>query len=265
MSQWAGRGAQIRSRGTTGRLLAEYQVRKLRRSKADLEFAECLRLAEPGSLAVDVGAYVGTFALGMAKSVGRSGLVMALEPQPKVYEQLLNATWASRVIPLNLAASEAAGWATFAVPVSERGMLAAQLGSLERRDLVGPTDSFDVRLARLDDLIGGTRRVSLLKIDVEGHERQVLAGAAEIIKAHKPSLVIEIEQRHLPVGSVADIVQPLISDGYECRFVGRGTILPWAEFDLERDQTQWLMPDGSFKSTTTGLQYGNNFIFTRRA
>ena len=48
----------------------------------------------------------------------------------------------------------------------------------------------DVRCERLDDIYTGVP--SLMKIDVEGHELQVLKGAEETIKQHKPTLLVEI-------------------------------------------------------------------------
>lgn len=47
-----------------------------------------------------------------------------------------------------------------------------------------------VQCAKLDDIYDGVP--SLIKIDVEGHELQVLEGAKETIKKHKPTLLVEI-------------------------------------------------------------------------
>jgi hypothetical protein len=48
----------------------------------------------------------------------------------------------------------------------------------------------DVSCERLDDIYTGIP--SIMKIDVEGHELQVLKGATDTIKKHKPVLLIEI-------------------------------------------------------------------------
>ena len=47
-----------------------------------------------------------------------------------------------------------------------------------------------VNCERLDDIYDGVP--SLMKIDVEGHELNVLKGATETIKKHKPAILIEI-------------------------------------------------------------------------
>src|SRR5204863_8585379 len=62
---------------------------------------------------------------------------------------------------------------------------------------IGPActghDALQVPLRRLDSLAAerGLTRLDLIKIDVEGHERQVLDGAAVILERHRPVLVIE--------------------------------------------------------------------------
>ena len=56
----------------------------------------------------------------------------------------------------------------------------------------GPGDRFDVPLRRLDDLVQG--EVSLLKIDVEGAELDVLAGAEKLLASH-PRIIVE-SQNH---------------------------------------------------------------------
>jgi hypothetical protein len=48
----------------------------------------------------------------------------------------------------------------------------------------------NVNCERLDDIYTGVP--SFVKIDVEGHELQVLKGAEETIKKHKPVLLVEI-------------------------------------------------------------------------
>lgn len=50
--------------------------------------------------------------------------------------------------------------------------------------------NFAIQLKRLDDVYTGTP--SVMKIDVEGHEMDVLKGADETIRKHKPALIVEI-------------------------------------------------------------------------
>ena len=46
----------------------------------------------------------------------------------------------------------------------------------------------------------GFASVGLIKIDAEGHEEAVLKGAADTLSRWRPSLIVEIEERHNPGG-----------------------------------------------------------------
>lgn len=50
------------------------------------------------------------------------------------------------------------------------------------------------------------RRVSLVKIDTEGHEAFVLAGMRKLLETHRPVLIVETDSR--------EIVADLASMGY---------------------------------------------------
>jgi FkbM family methyltransferase len=205
---------------------------------------------------------VGNYTRALAKAVGRRGRVLAVEPSPVVFEELIRSTWAARVAALNLAASSEPGWAQLSVPVDLRGNTQDQLATLEQRDH-RLTRVVPVRRVRLDDLIGADRPVSLIKIDVEGHESDVLLGATETLDRHRPSLVIEIEQRHLVGRSVADVVSWLVDRRYACFGLRERALLPWSEFDVDRDQSQWVRAREPFGPTvlTDARRYVNNFAF----
>lgn len=254
-------GRLLRATAPTARVLTEYRVRGLTRAELSADVAHCMRLATPGSTAIDVGASVGNYALAMSKAVGRNGRVLALEANPTVFGELVHSTWGSRVSPLNLAASNTSGWATMKVPVGKDGQQNKWLATLEARDQDGV--SFEVQCTRLDDLADGARPVSVIKIDVEGHEAKVIEGATEVIERNSPALVIEIEERHLVGRSVADVVKLLTDRGYECSGIHGRALLPWSEFDIARWQTEWLAKDPAWQQRHK-LDYVNNFLFTRR-
>jgi hypothetical protein len=52
-----------------------------------------------------------------------------------------------------------------------------------------------------------------MKIDVEGHELEVLKGAAGLVEQDKPVLLIEIEERHCP-GNLKEVPKWLARFGY---------------------------------------------------
>jgi len=112
-----------------------------------------------------------------------------------------------------------------------------------------------VKLCRLDDICREIRtRISLIKIDVEGHELEVLLGSVDTLRRHRPVLLIEIEQRHSPV-PISETFDFLMSLGYSGEFVDAdGRCQPLLCFDVTEHQTQRLNAVGK-------PEYINAFVF----
>ena len=88
------------------------------------------------------------------------------------------------------------------------------------------TDSSKVTIetSTLDDIIG-TKNCSLIKLDVEGHEKEVLMGSTGIIKNHSPSLLIEIntcllEQNNTDPREIFKVLDDLSYDIFICTYQG---------------------------------------------
>ena len=56
-------------------------------------------------------------------------------------------------------------------------------------------ENFKINSKRIDD-INFKNKISFIKIDVEGHEIEVINGAKLTIKKNKPILLVEIEEQH---------------------------------------------------------------------
>ena len=139
---------------------------------------------EFGGAFVDVGANIGVYTTRYASAFTH---IIAIEPNPAAY-YILRANLAlgriQNVVPLLVGCSDHAG--TGQLHVAAGGMLGwSRLGS----DATWDQYRIEVPLDMLDNLIrktGLSERVSLLKIDVEGHETQVLRGAAKTLAQHRP-------------------------------------------------------------------------------
>ena len=148
------------------------------------------QLLRPGHIAIDVGANVGAHTLHFAQLVGPTGKVFAFEPQRVIFQLLCaNMMLNERlnVHAFHAAAGRSAG--TIQVPTlnfeSEDNF-----GSLELTDAPqGET----VPLIALDSLEIPALR--LLKIDAEGMEADVLAGAQDQIARHRPFLYVENDRQ----------------------------------------------------------------------
>jgi FkbM family methyltransferase len=135
------------------------------------------RLADPADVAADVGANVGYFTSLLAVRCRR---VLAFEPHPLVRGRLASnvARWGPagrRVVIDERAVSRASGRATLREP---RDFLSRQ-GSATLTETAAP-DGPEVVTASLDESVAA-ERVTLLKVDVEGHELAVFEGASGIL------------------------------------------------------------------------------------
>jgi FkbM family methyltransferase len=147
--------------------------------------------ARPGTVAMDVGANVGITTIPMACALWPDGRVIACEPSSENAERLsanVHRNGLTNVEVLEVAASNCDG--------HTRLQLASDPAyhSITRVAQEKATGRYiDVPVSRLDTIWerGGRPRVSLIKIDVEGAELEVLKGSVRLIEACKPDLLVE--------------------------------------------------------------------------
>ena len=139
----------------------------------NLEELAFLRAHTPdGGVFVDIGAHVGTYALPLARKVGRNGAVIAIEPHPVAHARLAFNRAASDLPQVRLVAA-AAG------PSDGELLIETDAHNLGASHVpTGNASSGAVRVPALtlqkilDD--AGVVKVDTLKIDVEGFEDRVL-------------------------------------------------------------------------------------------
>jgi FkbM family methyltransferase len=94
--------------------------------------------------------------------------------------------------------------------------------------------------------------ISLIKIDVEGHEESVIEGARKTIELNQPAFIIESEDRHNP-GAPRRLVATMSRFGYRAFYL---------QGDKLRDIATLGDKDIDPKNLQDGLRpYVNNFIF----
>lgn len=152
------------------------------------------QLAAAGTC-LDIGANIGNHALFFADHFAA---VLAFEPNPRTFRLLaLNAELRPNIRCCNVGLSDADGPARLAVTADNLGMATLHGGA---------GAAVDCELRRLDglDLLDG-QRVSLMKIDVEGHEAAVLRGATALLARDRPVVVLEQTAAEIEGGSSAAI------------------------------------------------------------
>jgi FkbM family methyltransferase len=143
-------------------------------------------------MAVDAGANFGLYSWYLSKIYPR---VVAFEPNPEAATPLLAARL-SNVEVIHEGLSSQAGSAKLWIPMS-KGVMMAGWGSLDRENLPGADKAIElsIQLCTLDSY--QFQGVGFIKIDVEGHELEVLRGGEQTIKQCRPKLVVEVQECHL--------------------------------------------------------------------
>jgi FkbM family methyltransferase len=147
------------------------------------------RRLRPGDVFVDVGANIGYYSLLASRLVGNSGSVYSIEASTTIYAALIEniaLNCCKNIVPINAAASDAEG--ELIVWQADESNLGHSTTVMELAAAEGMKRESTVRADAIDSLLGPSvlKNARLVKIDVEGAERIVLApllsGASRIAK-----------------------------------------------------------------------------------
>jgi FkbM family methyltransferase len=173
----------------------------------------------PGTVVYDIGAHLGSIALGVARLVGPNGHVVAFEADPRNAETLREnrdrnyLTGTLRIVP-------SAVWSSSSKGISFRsGGEKRAHGGVEmdgQRPVLGRGQLIDVPAVTLDDFVASAGPAPhLVKIDVEGGEYDVLLGGDRLFSIQRPLIAAEIHHKQ-----AADrIGQWLIEHQYSSRWI----------------------------------------------
>ena len=133
------------------------------------------------STMIDVGANIGNHTLFFSNYFSK---VIALEPHERIFKVLkLNTEQKKNIQILKFAASDR----------NHYSYLKSKMYNLSGSNLINKKNksSQKVICKKIDNIIKKTEKINLIKIDVEGHEYEVLKGASKIIKKNKPLVLFE--------------------------------------------------------------------------
>lgn len=201
----------------------------------------------------DIGANVGTFLYQFENKLNHQN-IYAFEPNKKLNIRL------KRLFPSmnisSVALSDENTTAQFKVPII-KGKIVASRGTLntsykEKDEENSYTETVEV--VKLDDWTQSQniRTIDFIKIDVEGNEMKTLFGGKNIIQKFKPTLMVEMEQRHheQPIWNEISEVE---SWGFEAKYLNRNN------FELEKLTEEILIKNTADEKNKT--DYINNIIF----
>lgn len=204
---------------------------------------ELRRFLSPGDVAIDIGAHSGDSTIPVALAVGKSGCVLALEPNSYVFPVLaknadLNPE-KTHIVALPFAATPEDAELTF--QYSDSGYCNG--GQFDRISRWSHGHAFELRVqgknllrflqASHVDLIP---KIRYIKIDTEGNDEAVIRSISELLSRYKPYLRIEI-YRKLSEEQRRSLYHAVVNAGYALhRIIGeenyRGELI--RESDLNR-------------------------------
>ena len=209
-------------------LLKKRLVRAINKNyEKELNFIN--KFEDKSKVALDIGVYRGVYSYKLSKFFNK---VYSFEPNPLLFPYLdKNLKKIIKNIELyNLALSDSAGSTLLKLPLISKSIFKDNIEELYQLGAasIHPNNEFahykkvNVRMEKLDNM--NIKNVGFIKIDVEGHELEVIRGAIETISKNKPILLIEIEMRHSrrPVRETIDFINNL---GYECFFTEENNLI----------------------------------------
>jgi len=169
-----------------------------------------------GGVFVDVGANIGCISLIAAKTAKQ---VIAIEPISWIAERLqnnfnLNNLTNTKVI--QCVASDKKGVVPFYCPFGDK--INDGMGSLYKDRSKGK--EIKIEMKTLDEILGDTK-VDFIKIDTEGHDKNVIMGAKEIIKKNRPFIVYEYAEDSEGFSEISqkEVSSFLCGLGYELKWI----------------------------------------------
>jgi len=171
---------------------------------------------------LDVGAHFGLFSLA-ALDARPDASVLALEPSPTAFTILrwhLDRLPAERVVALQVAAGESPGQVSFHQANDRSGMLHCVAQSADQAEVQ------QVQVVTLDDVCAARQfSPTVIKIDVEGYEGELIRGATRILAEDRPTIVLELHGNFLNERGLTatEVLEPLKAAGYQIEAVAGQT------------------------------------------
>lgn len=165
---------------------------------------------------IDIGAHLGLFSSVSSQLAGPEGKIVCFEPTPATFEILektLKLNHCNNVTAVQAAVSDKDGKATFYVSRTA----GCNSNSLVKNKLEGELQAYEVNLVTLDSIISKYfLKPSLIKIDAEGAELDVLKGGVTTFKKYKPILILGlhpafIKEKNDSLASIWDLLN-------DCRY-----------------------------------------------
>jgi FkbM family methyltransferase len=187
--------------------------------KSTAIYLECAKLAE-GDIVFDCGAYCGASSYAFSQRIGKSGKVLAFEPDPQNFNALqsnLKRHQLDNVVAIPMGIWSSCGEFEF----EAEGSLGSALTSvMDRKSSVCKVNCITLEEAARRYSI---ERLDFIKLDIEGAEVEALRAAKSLLESLNPKLMIE---PHVVQGSLnlPELLGVLQQFGYKIKVIDQDTL-----------------------------------------
>ena len=140
---------------------------------------------------VSGGAFIGDFLPVLSRAAKRGAFVHTFEPNPTGFAATTRTIAFNGLKNVKLS-PVAVGREAAVLPLKIAKADGVPLGGMSRIvDAPIEGQTVDVQLVRIDDLVDEGRKVTIVQLDVEGHEWPALEGAQRVISDNHPLIILE--------------------------------------------------------------------------
>ena len=203
---------------------------KLRWDKNEKDFLKIFDLINKEGVVVDIGANIGVMTAHFANKLQKS-TILSFEPIPSninTFKRVSKFFRLTNIKLFELALSDFEGETNMIMPVVGSAKKHGLSHVAEQTEGNEQGEIFQVAVNKLDNITEITQSnkpITAIKIDVEGHEFQVLKGAVNTITKYKPVIYCELwdsEQRQ-------EIIEFVKSLNYTCKVVVDNKLCDFAD------------------------------------
>ena len=180
------------------------------------------KIAKPGMTVLDIGANIGYYALMELGLIGSSGKLIAVEPSPKNID----------IFNMNLKLNNISGIRVIDGAISDKSekkdFYLAEQGNLNTFHATGTGlqhltgEVVEVNSYTVPEIMQGEGKLDLIRMDVEGHEVEVLNGMLESVRTGelKPTIIFETHlSRYGDEHNMVEVLKSYFAEGYTTRYL----------------------------------------------
>ena len=225
--------------------LLEKRLKRAIKKNYEKELEIIDRYSDKSKDALDIGVYRGVYSYKLSQNFKT---VHSFEPNPLLYPYLEKnlKKVINNMILYNLALSDTNGVSELKLPIRSKSIFKNNIEELFKlgaatmhpENIMNNYKKVPIQMKRLDE-IKINNNIGFIKIDVEGHEKNVIEGGLDTIKKNKPVLLVEIEEKHTkkPIEETINFIKSL---NYNAFIYKEKTLIEFNETNKNQKEINYI-------------------------